>query len=382
MEPKIFVAKTRTYQGFFLYYHLALTDECNLRCSYCKGRFDDEPRSCDQDRRPQDYAVDMDLLCSFLEHDPDAVLIFYGGEPLLRTDLLDELIRLLPAKRFMLHTNGTLLDLPARETLAGIEKIQVSIDGGREITDRNRGEGTYGRIIKNIEYIRNNGFKSEIVARMTVENGTPVRDAVLHLDSLSSFSSVHWQLNAMFYEDYTPSFTEWAENEYIPGIRALARDWVGIMKDEERIPRWYPFLAPVHDMLAGVSDCKLRCGCGFANYTITTDGSIAPCPCMHGFEGVTLGHIGTSRPDNLPTAEIAEPCSGCDIREFCGGRCLYAHTALLWPEEGRKAVCDTIRGLKDALEAVLPEIKKLILEGKIKKEDFGFERYWGCEIIP
>lgn len=364
-----------------MYYHLILTDKCNLQCSYCRGRFDDEPASCEGNNQPADFEVGITSLCSFLEQDPGAVVIFYGGEPLLRTDLVEKFTQELPVKRFLLHTNGTLLDQPDHDTLSSIEKILLSIDGGKKCTDANRGIGTYDRVIKNVEKIRNEGYDGEIVARMTVERGTSVRDAVHHIDNLPLISSVHWQLNAMFYEDYAPAFTAWTENEYNPAIRVLVREWVEIMK-EGRVARWYPFLAPISEMLQDRCDDELRCGCGFENFTITTDGKIVNCPCMYGFEGATLGHIDASSPDRLPKVRIAEPCNGCDIRRFCGGRCLYAHTASLWPEEGRMSVCATVRFLKETLESALPEIKQLISEGTIKEEDFCFERYWGCEIIP
>lgn len=365
-----------------MYYHLILTDECNLRCSYCRGRFDVEPASCKYNEQPEDFTLDTDSLRRFLEQDPGAVLIFYGGEPLLRTDLVEEFVREMPVNRFILHTNGTLLERPGHDTLAAIEKIQVSIDGDREINDRNRGTGTYEQVTGNVKKIRRDGYKGEVVARMTVEKGTCIRDAVIHLDSLRNFSSVHWQLNAMFYDDYDPTFREWAREEYNPSIKILAEEWIRIMENEGRVPRWYPFLAPVSGMLAGGNESGLRCGSGHMNYTITTDGGIVPCPCMYGFVGYDMGHINDSHPQNLPKARIGDPCSQCEINGFCGGRCLYAHAASLWPEEGRTAVCGTVRNLKETLEATVPGIKELISDGIIKEEDFYFEPYWGCEVIP
>ena len=52
--------------------------------------------------------------------------------------------------------------------LLKMDTILCSIDGRPEITNKCLGEGTYERIIENVEWIKAKGYQNDIVARMTV----------------------------------------------------------------------------------------------------------------------------------------------------------------------------------------------------------------------
>ena len=372
-----------------MYYHVILTDHCNLSCTYCRGKpfAPAEPGDGDHGIDPDlplELAYEPDLLYRFLERDPDASLIFYGGEPLLRPDLVSTMVEHAPAKRFLVQTNGLLLDRLPRRILHRIGTILVSIDGPREVTDSSRGGGTYDRVMANLEEAIAGGYRGEIIARMTVTEGTEIAEAVRFLADNGEvpFSSIHWQLDADLASDTGGrSFATWAGRSYNPGILALIGDWIGRM-EEGVVPRWYPFIDPMEDLLAG-RESPLRCGAGHANVTIMTDGSIGPCPCMVGMRDYYLGHIRSSDPLDLsPVPDTGSFCMDCGIRTFCGGRCLYARILRPWPEEMERVVCGTVENLCQGLTAALPRVRDLIREGTIDLEDFVHPRYNGCEIIP
>jgi putative peptide-modifying radical SAM enzyme len=285
----------------------------------------------------------------------------------------------------LVQTNGLLLDRLPRDVMDRIGTLLVSIDGPRELTDGSRGAGTYDRVMANLEQVVAGGYQGEIIARMTVTERTDIAEAVRFLadNGRFPFSSVHWQLDADLASDSgCRSFATWAERSYNPGILTLIRDWVGRMEEDGVVPRWYPFIDPMEDLLLG-RESPLRCGAGHANFTIMTDGSIGPCPCMVGLRDYYLGHIHTSDPGSLgPTSETGIFCTDCAIRGFCGGRCLYARALRPWPEDLARAVCGTVENLHRGLTAALPAVRELILEGTIGIEDFAHPRYNGCEIIP
>jgi uncharacterized protein len=79
---------------------------------------------------------------------------------------------------------------------------------------------------------------------------------------------------------------------------------------------------------------------------------------------------------------VSEPCTGCEIYQTCGGRCLYANATKLWGDRGFSLVCDTVKSMVDALREALPEVKRLIDEGSIRLEDFQYSKYNSCEIVP
>jgi len=138
----------------------------------------------------------------------------------------------------------------------------------------------------------------------------------------------------------------------------------------------------MRSMLLGESS-KLRCGAGWSLLNIQTDGRLTPCPVMAGLKDFYMGDIRETRPDDLKQEiSVSEPCTECNIYALCGGRCLYANATKLWGREGFDQVCGTVRNMINALRGVLPEVKRLMCEGRIELRDFDFEKYDGCEIIP
>jgi uncharacterized protein len=79
---------------------------------------------------------------------------------------------------------------------------------------------------------------------------------------------------------------------------------------------------------------------------------------------------------------VGGECPACHIKNFCGGRCLYASIVHPWKEQERRLVCGTVENLHDALLEALPKIRSLIDQGAITAGDFSHEKFNGCEIIP
>lgn len=374
-----------------MYFHLILTDHCNLCCSYCRAKAFEDLTESDGERAlvidrntPVELDYDLEILYRFLKKDPDATLTFYGGEPLLRSDLIEKIVADAPVERFMVQTNGILLDRLRPDTVNRFATILISLDGRKDLTDAGRGEGVYDRVMANVRRIRANGHTGELIARMTVTEKTDIRDSVRYLASNPdySFSSIHWQIDANFAGDYhLRSFRDWVERSYNPGIRSLVNEWVNRMEESGEVLRWYPFLDPMEDLILGKTS-RLRCGSGYTNYSIMTDGSIAPCPIMIGMSQYYVGHIENSHPCSLPEVAIGGECLTCNIRDFCGGRCLYSNITQPWSAGERKVVCDTVMNLHDALHEVLPQVRDMIGRGIISQEDFCHEKFNGCEIIP
>jgi len=374
-----------------MHFHLILTDECNLSCSYCRAKTFEPLEESDQEKAilidekmPPELDYDLDILYEFISKDPFPTITFYGGEPLTRSDLVCRIIREAPAQRFMIQTNGLLLHRLPYDIVNRFTTILVSLDGPENLTDANRGEGVYRTVVKNIRDLLLNGYQGELIARMTVNEGTDIVKAVHHLadNQDHSFSSIHWQIDANFVGDFSRRrFEEWVSGTYNPGVRSLVRYWVDHMESHGEILRWYPFLDPMEDMLTE-RPTMLRCGSGYANYSIMTDGSIGPCPIMVGMHQYYVGHISRSNPLELKQILIGNECLACRIQSFCGGRCLYSNIASPWGQAGRSLVCGTVENLYEVLMEELPRIRNLIEEGVIGFANFSHEKYNGCEIIP
>ncbi|MDO9538932.1 MAG: TIGR04084 family radical SAM/SPASM domain-containing protein [Methanocalculus sp.] len=373
-----------------VFFHLYVTDDCNLACRYCRGRMFDDletvPFPCEISiDLPAEF--DISLLSSlkkFIAADPAPVLTFIGGEPLLRSDLICRIMDETPCERYMLQTNGLLLGKLPAVYRNRFETILISIDGDENLTNYHRGEGVYRGVLKNARMLREDGFTGELIARMTVDEDTDILSSVLHLAMIEDnpFSSIHWQMDAGFWGDYhRRSYSDWVEKSYNPGITALARHWVDHMAQTGEVLFWYPFLQTTEDLLLERIS-GLRCGSGVTNFTIQTDGSIIPCPIMIGMSDYVLGDIRSGDPLNLPPVFPGSPCTECSISEFCGGRCLYSNVVRPWPVEGIETVCSTVYHLRSVLNALLPTIQNLINEKVIDISSFAHTRFNGCEIIP
>ena len=333
---------------------------------------------------PVDLDYDLDLLYSFLREDPAPALTFYGGEPLLKIDLVKKIMDDAPVRRFMIQTNGLLLDRLEPGYVNRFSTILVSVDGQEAITDSHRGHGTYRKVMENIQKIVNSGFSGELIARMTVTEDTDIASAVSWMADNPdySFSSIHWQLDANFSNDFSDrNFVSWVQKHYNPGIRTLVKTWMKRIDEQGSVPRWYPFLCTMDDLLNGRTSL-LRCGSGHTNYSIMTDGHITPCPVMVGMKEYYLGHISRTHPLDLPLISVGGDCPACHIKNFCGGRCLYANIVHPWKKQERRVICGTVENLHDALLDALPKIRERIDQGTIGPGDFSHEKFNGCEIIP
>jgi len=374
-----------------MFFHVMLTTACNLQCRYCFGEaeddFDVDFSGLDVDYSlPKKADYTWQQLAEFCRKDADCVLTFYGGEPLLCADEMRQIMDAVKPKHFMIQTNGLLLDKLEPEYVNRFHTILVSVDGDEALTDYYRGKGTFRKVITNLRLIMQNGFRGELIARMTVMEQTDIYKQVTWLldNSEFTFNSVHWQLNAGFWKnDYARrDFKRWSENSYIPGIARLAEFWVDQMEAKGIVLKLYPFLGIAHSLLHK-EPSLLRCGGGWINYAIQTDGYIIPCPTMWGMKNYYLGHISKANPLKLKQTPISnEPCTSCDILNICGGRCLYANITKRWNNNEYTAVCNTVRSLVNTIEAQLPRITQLITNGKINLSNFDYMKYNGAEIIP
>ncbi|MCW4014979.1 MAG: TIGR04084 family radical SAM/SPASM domain-containing protein [Candidatus Bathyarchaeota archaeon] len=373
----------------WLFFHLLLTTNCDLQCRYCYGK------SCDDMDADFDFNVDYDvpeeinyeikILDKFIRKDPEPVLIFYGGEPMLCNDKIKQIMDNVRAKQFNIQTNGLHLNKLETQYVNKLTTIFVSIDGTEKLTDFYRGKGVYKKVIKNINHIKNNGFEGEIVARMTLMEQTDIYENIKWLlnNPDYAFSSIHWQLDAGFWKNdfHKRNFKEWTENSYNPQLRRLVDFWLNIMETEGTVLRLYPLLGVMHSLLHE-KDSRLRCGSGWSNYSIQTDGHIIPCPAMSGMKDYYIGHIQNAHPLQLKQVYVGQPCTDCEIFRDCGGRCLYANITKRWNNTAYELVCNTVKNHVESLKSALPQVKRLIKEKRVDITDFGHLKYDSCEVIP
>lgn len=125
------------------------TKTCNLRCRHCY--MDSDARKYDDELTTGEARRFIDDLADFRV----PVLLFSGGEPLLRPDFF-ELAAYAAARgiRPTLSTNGTLItpEVARRIKAIGIGYVGISLDGLREVNDQFRGrDGAFQAAMEGIQ---------------------------------------------------------------------------------------------------------------------------------------------------------------------------------------------------------------------------------------
>jgi len=145
---------------------IQLTQNCNLKCSYCPYNGTYENRSYSNKKiNLETIKKSIDYFLAHSQSTKQIAVAFYGGEPLLEMDLLKsavEYIRQVSAGRdvyLTLTTNGTLLNDDNIEYFQQNEiYISVSLDGSKEFHDANRvfhnGKGSFDVIMEKLFHIK------------------------------------------------------------------------------------------------------------------------------------------------------------------------------------------------------------------------------------
>ncbi len=359
-------------------YHLVLTERCNLHCTYCGG-------TRHQEGLPLDHTYTLDDLKTFIGQDPEPVIGFYGGEPLLAQEYMYRVMDEVPAKAYTLQTNGTHLAEVDDRYLHRLHSILVSVDGPREVTDACRGEGTYDAVMRNLRDVRGRGYAGDVVARMAYsDHGDIYRDAT-HLLSLGDprFDHVHWQLDVFWSDLEARADLEGWLSQYDYGVARLVRDF-GEALEAGRVLGLVPFIPVLRTLLTGEPAPHIWCGSGRDSFAIMTSGSIEVCPICPEMPYSNVGSIYTSTPqgirDSLP---VGQPCASCSDLWVCGGRCLFSNQTMFWGRGWFDRVCETTRRMIRGLEGLVPRARSLMEEGVLPADAFEYpEINNGCEIIP
>ncbi len=359
-------------------YHLVLTERCNKQCSYCGG-------TRHLEGIPLQVKYPIDDLIQFLGKDPEPVIGFYGGEPLLALEYMYEVMDKVPAKAFTLQTNATLLDKVDDRYLKRLHSILVSIDGGREVTDSCRGDGTYDLVTKNLIEVEDRGYSGDVIARMAFSKNGDIHRDVSHLLNLDNpyFDHVHWQLDVFWSELESWSDLEGWLQSYESGVTKLANEFAESFKTGEPLGI-VPFIPVFKTLLTGEKTPYIRCGSGSTSFAILTNGQIEVCPIAPELPYSNVGHIESSDPRTLRgILPVGSPCTECDVLGVCGGRCLFSNQTMFWGSYWFNRICDTTKHMINELKRHVPLAEKLIEEGVLEPEVFDYpEINNGCEIIP
>lgn len=147
---------------------IEMTQQCNLRCTYCcySGNYRDRRAHNAKEISYENLQKTIEYILGHYDNGADEITIcFYGGEALLARKkiewVIDELRPVLKDKvRFSFSTNGLLLTENTIDWLVNMPNVfvNVTIDGNKYMHDAHRqtvsGGGSYDAIVKNLCFFK------------------------------------------------------------------------------------------------------------------------------------------------------------------------------------------------------------------------------------
>jgi len=259
-------------------------------------------------------------------------IIFFGGEPLLRADLIRKIVRhtrelATSAGRhfhYKITTNGSLLD----ETFLTDEAtrdifVALSLDGIRQAHDAHRisssGEGTFAQLEEKAALLLHHKPYAPVMAVVNPDTVQYYAQSVRHLFE-RGFRYLIFSLN------YAATWDE--------------RDLKRLAGQYEQLARWYeaetlreskfyfsPFEVKIGSHVRPGSCARERCELGRKQISVAPNGGIFPCVQFVGDDAYRIGDVHTgideSKRQSLyqETNREAAVCSGCGIRSRCNHYC-------------------------------------------------------------
>ncbi|MCE9553154.1 MAG: radical SAM protein [Planctomycetes bacterium] len=304
---------------------LAVNHACNLRCHYCyTGAKLNRPMSREVAVAAIQRAVASLRPGGLLE------LGFFGGEPLLESRLVTDMIALAQDEtqraglqlRFGLTTNGTVIDPEAWRVLCMPDlNLHISHDGLPGIHDRHRrgpdGRGSSARVLETIQRLLDAGCEPRVVM-------------VVRPDSVAEFpDGIAW-LRQQGVTHIDPSLDLWAtwtaaDAQCLEKALARAADvWRDGLPDFG--VGWFD--AKAAHLLGCESEPSARCSYGNGQIAVSPAGNLYPCERVMGADAPDNmarlpGHVlapGSFLPQASGATGTAE-CFQCAIQSQCATSC-------------------------------------------------------------
>lgn len=304
-------------------YFVYMTNDCNLMCKYCSVLLD-----CKKNNLPIKPNYRNEELISFikstqtLNNDNEISIYFFGGEPSLEYDDIKNLISIAKKElsdyvlKFVLHTNGLLLNVLPNEILTELNLIMFSINY-EKIPHHMLYPSYFSTIIDNAISIKMRKA-IPIIARLTVTEETSIFTELLQVSNF--FDYVYWQIENCDTFSNPIAF----KNTYIYEIRKTFEYWLNYLKQGIMI-KYIPFMAVLKFMFFhDRDDNEFSCGYSRGMVYVQTNGKCYAC--SDNVEG-NIHHMGDIyKGIVLLHHKLNEfRCKECLYRSICMGRCGRMH---------------------------------------------------------
>jgi radical SAM protein with 4Fe4S-binding SPASM domain len=309
-----------------------ITNRCNLNCIHCHTSGGDI-KGNELDTREAKKLID-----GLAEIREFRMLVFTGGEPLVREDLF-EILRYSKSKGFinMIATNGTLITNEVARDLkkAGVAGAAISLDStDSHLHNRIRqDEKAFELAMKGIREIKKAKMLLQINTTAMEYNFDKLEGLIQLADDLDSGIMLMYQLVPVGRGDGIKEATlDLRANEKLIKYLAGLQQNISVVVETVAGPQYWPYLmeinsknSPFHMKLA--KKVFHGCSAGRGLVYIKADGEVWPCP----FVELNAGDVRKEPVDYIwKNSEVFKKlrnrekmlkgkCGSCDYNTICGG---------------------------------------------------------------
>ena len=314
---------------------LPIAGRCNLACPYCFAQTDGGFHFRDYTEKDIKDVVDF-LVKQRKDEETPIVLTFFGGEPLLKFDIIKFTIGYIQQMyadipfSYSITTNGTIVNDEIIRTIKENNiAVLLSIDGPDNEFNLRRfrnNKKSIDLVLKNIQTFKDNGVKVEL--RATLVSNNPYI-----LETFKFFEDFKTQFNIVFAYNSENTSHHCAEYNHntLQSIERQLNDvkkyYIRKIKNKEDIynQMFVRYMTPLRYR----SLSNVVCGAGWCFFTITSDGTIYPCAhfmnnAKYGIGNIHTGEIDFKKKQQYTPAYTNElqECGDCWVRNLCIGGCM------------------------------------------------------------
>lgn len=298
-----------------------ITTRCNLKCKHCRTEEINYDLSLDE----------VEQIAQKLAHPQRRIVFLTGGEPLVRNDIV-QVVSIF--KKYIpcvcINSNSLLLNEELLDALikAGLNYIQVSLDGLRETHDYMRGVGNFDRAIEKLRLINTKKIKLHVSCCISMLNVDTMYDFAQELLVTNGI-----KVDILGFKRFIPK-NEMA-GKYNLGKYGLKRLYKNFEKVREHFSNITKIVVDfpqknvfdLENVMKVMRKYHLTCsGCSAATGgpCIRPDGTVSPCSLLY----INAGNIFENSLDEIynsdPFVEICNrnikgKCGSCKYRLICGG---------------------------------------------------------------
>jgi len=301
-----------------------LTRRCDLKCDYCRivKNYSSKPKEYPDMKHYYDNEMSTEMIISGLKklkiHNPNSFNIFYGGEPLIRSDLY-KIINYCNENDIhytIISNNSEVSQRKMKELITKVSSIEgftASID---PIIYQNKTGDIFKKsmsgFLKLQEY---SSIIKDVVAEITVtnENLPYLYSLVKDLTSKGINSDITFvDISKSPYYDFSNVEDESILVKKSPELRAIINS---IIDEKLNVHMRDTLLPKIYETLPSEYDCKLDEN--FHNLCIDADGSVRLCLRIRGIATPSNFHIDNILDEDGILNEYLKDSVSYDKRNYC-----------------------------------------------------------------